>query len=169
MRQYFSLLLVLAVLITAGCVEDTSQTTAVTRVPTPATTQTVVTNTPTQTPTSPPAEMAYISNVQCAVIDESVATYHCKGTIRIHSGASSHDLQVIAKYPDNNTFKSGMVTLGGDDPVSMPFILFADVKYKDKTPDYFIKMDKTVYPVVINGNGGTAWSNLTAGQEVIIP
>jgi hypothetical protein len=162
MRQYFSLLLVLAVLITTGCVEDTSQTTAVTKAPTMATTQTVMTNTPEQTPTQPPAEMAYISNMQCAVIDESVATYHCKGNIRIHSGAASHDLQVIAMYPDNNTFKSGVVTLGGDSAVSMPFILFADVKYKDQKPDYFITMDKTLYPVSMNGNSGTAWSNLTA-------
>jgi hypothetical protein len=162
MRQYPVLLLVLAVLITAGCVEDTSQTTAVTKTPVPVISTTIVTNTPGQTPTQPPAEMAYLSNLNCAVIDESVATYHCKGNIRIHSGASSHDLQVIARYPDNNTFKSGVVALGGDDPVSMPFILFADVKYKDQKPDYFITMDKTLYPVSMNGNSGTAWSNLTA-------
>jgi hypothetical protein len=159
MRQYPALLLVLAVLITAGCVEYTSQTPVVTKTPVPVPSATTVT--PVQTPTQPPAEMAYISNVQCAVIDESVATYHCKGNIRIHSGASAHDLQVVARYPDNNTFKSGSFTLGGDNAVSMPFIVFADVKYKDKTPDYFINMDNTLYRVIWTGTGGTAWSNLT--------
>jgi len=161
MRQYFSLLLVLAVLITAGCVEDTTPKTTVTTVRTLVTT-TVTTNTPVQTPATPPEEMAYLANVKCAVIDESVATYHCKGNLRIHSGAASHDLQVIARYPDNNTFKSGIMTLGGSNPISMPVILFADVKYQSQTPNYFINMDKTLYPVIWNGDSGTAWSNYTA-------
>jgi hypothetical protein len=160
MRQYFTLLLVLAVLITAGCVEEYTPPPAAATTPAPVTSP-AVTNTPVQTPTPPPAEMAYVTKLTCAVIDESVATYHCKGNILIRSGGA-HDLQVIARYPDNNTFKSGMVTLGGSNPVSMPFILFADVKYKDKTPNYFVKIDNTLYPVIWSGNGGTAWSNLTA-------
>jgi hypothetical protein len=99
--------------------------------------------------------MAYLSGIQCATGDKSEDTYHCNGNIRIRGGA--HDeVQVIARYPDNNVFRSNIVSLGGGEPVSKPFILFPDIKYQGQNPSYFVKMDRIVYPV----NGGVAWSNL---------
>jgi hypothetical protein len=163
MRQYFSLLLVLAVLITAGCVEEPSANT-VTTAQTPVT-STVPVNTaiqtPTPVPTPPPAEMAYLANIRCAVGDKSVTTYHCNGDVQIRRGVYE-EVQVIARYPDKNTYKSGIVAMGGNNPVSQPFIIFPDLKHQGQNPDYFIKMDKTVYPVI----GSTAWSNLPAEKQL---
>ena len=160
MRRYLPLLLVLAVLITAGCVEEYSPGTTVTAVQTVVTSAAPADTTPGQIPTPPPAEMAYLANIQCALVKESVTTYHCNGDVRVRSGAASHEVQVIARYPDNNTFKSGIEDLGGSNPVSKPFAIFPDPKYEGKTPDYFVKMDNTLYPVTWSGSTGIAWSNL---------
>jgi hypothetical protein len=162
MRQYLTFLLVLAVLITAGCVEEPAPGKDVTTVPTPVTSA-VTTGVPGQNPTSTPqpAEMAYLANIRCAVGDKSETTYHCNGDIRIRSG-KYEEVQVIARYADNNTYKSGTVAMGGNNPVSQPFILFPDLKYQGQTPDYFIKMDKKLYPVI----SGTAWSNLPAENQL---
>jgi len=157
MRPYFILLLVLAVLLTAGCVEEYTPDTNVTTAQTVVTT-TVPANTPVQTPGPAPAEMAYLSNIQCAVGDRSEAAYHCNGNIRIRSGPSN-EVQVIARYADNNTFHSGTFDLGGNNPTSYPFAIFPDLKYQGQNPDYFVKVDKTWYPVFWSGNYGVAWSN----------
>lgn len=161
MRRTFSLLLVLAVLITSGCVEPDPGNATVT-----ATTAVVTSSVPTATPgqTPAPAEMAYLSGIECAVGDRSEDAYHCNGNIRISRGFYE-EVQVIARYADNNTFRSGIVSLGGSGPVSQPFFLFPDPKYQGQTPAYFVRLDKTVYPVVWSGNGGAAWSNLPADKQ----
>jgi hypothetical protein len=158
MRQYLSLLLVLAVLLTAGCVEEYQANSTVTTPQTQATTVSPA-NTPAPVQTPPPAEMAYISDIRCAVGDRSEAAYHCNGNVRIRSGVYNA-VQVIAKYPDNNTYTSGIASMGGMDPVSVPFFLFPDIRYRDQTPSYFVKLDTKMYPVIWRGDTGVAWSNL---------
>ena len=161
MRRYFSLLLVLAVLITSGCVEPDSDNATLT-----ATTAAVTTPVPAATPgqTPPPAEMAYLSGIECAIGDKSEDAYHCNGNVRISRGFYE-EVQVLARYADNNTFRSGIVSLGGSGPVSQPFFIFPDPKYQGRTPDYFVRLDRTVYRVVWSGSGGTAWSNLPADKQ----
>lgn len=167
MKRYFSLFLVLAVLVTAGCVEEyTPEATNDTAAPTPGTT-TVATDIPVQTPAPVPAEMAYLTNIQCAVGDRSEAAYHCNGNVRIRSGAYDEVL-VIARYPDNNTFKSGVLALGGGNPVSGPFVTFPDLKYQGQNPDYFVKLDRTLYPVIWSSNVGVAWSDTSGAESVDI-
>ena len=158
MRWYLSFLLVLAVLITAGCVEPEVTNTTVTAAPAPVTSAVPINN-PGQTPAPAPEQMAYLSNIQCAIGDRSEAAYHCNGNVRIRSGING-EVQVIARYADNNTFKSGSVALGGTEPVLKPFAIFPDLKYKGQTPTYFVKLDNTLYRVVWNGDTGTAWSNI---------
>lgn len=167
MRLYISLLLVLAFLITAGCVEEyTPEKTTVTTAPALVTFSISATPSgPVPTPTPPPAEMAYLVNINCAVGDRSEAAYHCGGDVQIRRGVYD-EVQVIARYPDNNTFTSGTFGMGGSNQVSRPFLLFPDLKYKGKNPDYFVKMDKTVYPVIGSGNSGVAWSNLPADKQL---
>jgi hypothetical protein len=168
MKRYFTLLLVMAVLVTAGCVEEyTPGTTNVTTAPSPETT-TVMETTPVQTPAPVPAEMAYLGSIQCGVGDRSEAAYHCNGNVRIQSGAYN-EVMVIARYPDNNTFKSGILSLGGGNPVSGPFVTFPDLKYQGQNPEYFIKLDKTLYPVSWDGTTGVAWSNTSGAEGVEIP
>jgi hypothetical protein len=157
MRQYFFLLLVLAVLVTAGCVEEYPPETNVTTAQTPVIT-TVPVNTPAPTPRPVPAEMGYLSNIKCGIGDKTKDTYHCNGDVRIRSGAS-HEVQVVARYADNNSFYSGIFDLGGSNPTSYPFAIFPDLKYKGQNPDYFVKLDKILYPVFWSGNYGVAWSN----------
>lgn len=158
MRQYPALMLVLAVLITAGCVEpdmpDMNATTAQTTVA-----STVPTRDPGQTPAPVPQEVAYVSDILCAVGDRSEAAYHCNGNVRIR-GRAYENVQVIVQYPDNNTFRSASVTMGGTEPVMKPFAVFPDIKYKGQNPDYFVRLDNILYPVVMSGTGGTAWSGL---------
>jgi hypothetical protein len=163
MRQYFTLLPVLAFLISAGCVEEyTPETTNVTTAPAVVTATVSATPTgPTPVPTPPPAEMAYLVNIKCAVGDRSEAAYHCGGDVQIRRGVYE-EVRVIARYPDNNTFASGIFGMGGSNQVSRPFLLFPDLKYQSQTPDYFIRMDKTVYPVI----NGVAWSNLPAEKQL---
>lgn len=162
MRRYFALLFVLAVLATAGCVEEYTPETTVSPVQT-----TAATAAPAETPvpTPPPAEMAYLVNIRCAVGDRSEDAYHCNGDIRIRGGVYEN-VQVIARYPDNNTFRSNTVSLGGSDPVSRAFILFPDPRYQGQTPAYFVRMDGALYPVVWSGSTGIAWSNLPRAQEI---
>jgi hypothetical protein len=165
MRLYFSLLLVLAFLISAGCVEEyTPETTNVTTAPT-VVTATILAKPagPTPVPTPPPAEMAYLVNIKCAVGDRSEAAYHCGGDVQIRRGVYE-EVRVIARYPDNNTFTSGIFGMGGGNQVSRPFLIFPDLKYQGQTPDYFVKMDKTIYPVI----SGVAWSNLPADKQLAI-
>jgi hypothetical protein len=162
MRQFFSLLLVLAVLLSAGCVEEESANTTAATAPAPVATAAVTGTSasgPAATPTPPPAEMAYLAGIKCALGDKSEAAYHCNGDVRIRSGVYD-EVQIIATYPDNNTFRSGVVSLGGNDAVSKPFFLFPDLKYQGQTPKYFIRLDSAVYPVIMSGEGGTAWSNM---------
>jgi hypothetical protein len=166
MRQYFSLLLVLAVLITAGCVEEYTPETPVTTAQTLVTTPVIAsTPTPTSIPAPAPEQMAYLTNIKCSIGDLVYKTYHCNGDVRIRSGPF-HEVQVIARYPDNNTFKSNIVDIGGDNAVSKPFALFPDLKYQGQNPDYFVKVDKTLYPVIWGSTMGVAWSN-TPGAEGI--
>ena len=160
MIRYFSVLLVLAVLITAGCVEPETANATVTATTAPAlVTSSVPTNTPVLTPTPVPEQMAYLTDIQCAEGDKTGAAYHCYGNVRIQSG-SYDEVQVIAIFPDNNTFKSGTVAMGGNDIVLKPFYIFPDLKYEGQEPKYFVRLDNNVYPVVWSGTTGTAWSNL---------
>ena len=167
MRQFFSLILVLAVLLSAGCVEEETANTTATTAPTslamPAVTGTSASG-PAATPTPPPAEMAYLAGITCALGDKSEAAYHCNGDVRIRSGAYD-EVQIIATYADNNTFRSCVVSLGGNDAVSKSFFLFPDLKYQGQTPKYFVRLDRTVYPVIMSGDGGVAWSNILPPQE----
>lgn len=167
MRQYPTLFLVLAVLMTAGCVEETSPNTTVTRARTPVP-ATVPADTTVQTLAPEPEEMAYLTNLQCAVGDRSEAAYHCNMNVRVRSGPS-YQVQVIARYADNNTFRSGTGELGGSNPVLKPFVIFPDIKYKGQNPDYFVNLDNTLYPVTWSGGTGTAWSNTTGTEGVDIP
>ena len=157
MRHFFYLLLVLAVLITAGCTSDELDTLTNTPTPTPAPSPTPG-GTPAPTRTPEPTEMAYLENVDCAVIEEKVSTYRCLGKVRIKSGIYS-EVRVIAKYPDKNTFESGSVAMGGSNPVLKSFSLFPDLKYKDMDPIYSVKLDKNPYPVIMNGRNGIAYLN----------
>ena len=160
MRLYFPLVLVLVVLISAGCVEEyTPENTTVTPAPAPVTPGVVATPAgPVTAPTPPPAEMAYISNIECGTGDKWGSEYHCNGYVRIRGGTYD-EVQVIARYPDNNTFKSGTVSLGGGDAVSKPFFFFPDLKYQGQTPAYSVRLDKSTYPVSWSGATGVAWSN----------
>jgi hypothetical protein len=167
MKPYLFLLLVLAVLITAGCVEEYTPAANVTTAATAVTTAAPA-NTPAGTPTPAPEQMAYLSGIQCGVGDRSEAAYHCNGDIRIRGG-SYEKVQVLARYPDNNTFKSGAASMGGEDAVSKPFVVFPDIKYQGQTPVYFVKMDGIIYPVTWSGTMGVAWSNTPVAEGVDVP
>jgi hypothetical protein len=167
MRQYLSFLLVLAVLITAGCVEEPAKEN-VSPTQTLAAPTAVLTNTPVPTPAPVPIQMAYLANIKCGTGDKWGKDYHCNGDVRIRSGPAS-EVMVIARYADNNTFKSNIVEIGGDNAVSKPFVIFPDLKYQGKTPDYFIRVDKTLYPVIWADTMGVAWSNTTGAENVAIP
>ena len=163
MRRYFSLLIVLAFLVTAGCVEEYTPDTNVTTTPAQVTSE-VPADTPGQTPAPVPEQVAYLANIKCGVGDRSEKTYHCNGDVRIRSGAS-HEVQVIARYPDKNTFKSNIVEIGGENPLTKPFAIFPDLKYQGQDPGYFVRMDGTLYPVI----SGVAWSNTPGAEDVDIP
>jgi len=157
-RQYPALLLVLVVLITAGCIEPDTDGMNATMEQTLVTT-TVPPQTPGKTPAPVPEQVAYVSDIQCAVGDRTETTYHCNGYVGIRGGVYE-EVQVIARYPDNNTFTSGRVSLGGAEPLSKPFFVFPDLRYQGKNPDYFVRLDTALYPVSMSGTSGTAWSNL---------
>lgn len=160
MKQYLPVLLILTVLVTAGCVEEPVPevpvtTTIATAAPTAAP------DTPTATPAPAPEAVAYISGIQCGVGDRSEAAYHCNGNIRISRGAYE-EVQVIAMYPDGNIFRSGTFSLGGNDVVSKPFVVFPDLKYKSQGPTYYVRLDKMICPVI----SGTAMSNMPVPDAV---
>ena len=153
MRLFFSCVMVLAVLVTAGCVfGDTT--------PAPPAPAVVTTGVPTTTPTPTPApvEMAYLEKMDCSVVEEKVTTYRCIGKVRIPSGGP-RDVTVMVKYPDNNSFDSGTITMGGSDPVLKSFYLFPDLRYKNEIARYFVKSDKTLYPVVMQNGTAIAYEN----------
>jgi hypothetical protein len=102
--------------------------------------------------------MAYIEGMDCAVIEEKVTTYRCLGKIRIKTGAYD-EVQVTARYPDNNTFNSDIVALGGNNTLVQPFYLFPDLKYQSQEPVYTVRLDTGHYPVVMNGTSGIAYVN----------
>lgn len=158
MRKYLLLLLVAVVLVTAACVEPEVTNTTETTAPLTVIT-TAAADTPVQTPTPVPVAVAFLGSIQCGVGDRSDTTYHCNGNVRIQGGGA-HVVQVISRYADNNTFYSGMVDLGGQNPILMPFAVFPDVKYKGEEPKYFVKVDGVTCPVTWNGGSGTAWANL---------
>jgi hypothetical protein len=158
MRKCFYLLLFLAVLITTGCTSDDNSA-AVTPAQTIVTSPTL-TGTPTPAPTPEPIEMAYLENMDCAVVEERVTTYRCIGKVRIKSGIYS-EVQITARYPDNNTFDSGIFAMGGSDPTLKLFMLFPDLKYRNQNPVYSVKLDKIRYFVIMNGTTGIAYQNYT--------
>jgi hypothetical protein len=155
MRQFFYLLCLLAVLVTAGCTNDDASAAPVTAAPAPATSQ-VPTSLATPVPVT--KEMAYLENVKCTIDQTTGTSYHCNGKIRIKSGVYEQ-VQVIARYPDKNTFESGIVAMGGSNPVLKSFSLFPDLKYQDEDPVYFVKLDKTQYPVIMDNTSGIAYLN----------
>lgn len=156
MRHIFSLLLVLSVLVTAGCIQEyadnSTMTTATTLTPSPVMTT-------VSTPAPQRAEMAYLAGIQCTLDPTTERAYHCNGNVRIRSGAS-REVQVIARYPDNNTFYGGSAAMGGSNPIAKPFVVFPDLKYQGQDPDWFVKLDNTTYKVTWSGDTGVAWSDL---------
>ncbi|OPX62171.1 MULTISPECIES: hypothetical protein [unclassified Methanoregula] len=160
MRHFLTVLVTLAVLMTAGCVEEPAPAATVTATPV-TTAPAAAPDTPASTPTPAPEAVAFISGIQCAVGDRSEAAYHCNGIVRIPKGAYE-DVQVIAMYDDNNTFRSGSVPLGGNEPVMKPFVIFPDIKYQGKTPSYFVRLDGMFCPVV----SGAAMSNMPVPDAV---
>ncbi len=163
MRRYFSFVLVLAFLVTAGCVEEYDTNATVTTAMTTATLPAPVT---TPVPTPAPEQVAYLANIQCGVGDRSEDTYHCNGDVRVRSGPARL-VRVIARYADNNTFYSGTGELGGPNAISMPFAVFPDLKYQGQTPAYFVKIDNTLFPVTWSGSSGTAWSGMPVPPDLL--
>ena len=161
--RLFYLVLLLAVLITAGCMSDNTSAAAVTAAPAPAASQ-VPTSLATPIPVT--KEMAYLENVKCAIDQTTETAYHCNGKIRIKSGVYEQ-VQVIAKYPDKNTFESGIVAMGGSNPVLKSFSLFPDLKYQDEDPVFFVQLDNTRYPVIMDNSSGIAYLNPPPTQEVV--
>jgi len=161
MRYFLTVLVTLAVLMTAGCVEEPAP--AVTVTATPVTTAPAAApETPASAPTPAPEAVAAISGITCAVGDRSEAAYHCNGNVRVIGKGAYEEVQVIAMYEDNNTFRSGAVPLGGNDPVLKPFVIFPDLKYKSQTPMYFVRLDGMICPVI----SGTAMSNMPVPDAV---
>jgi hypothetical protein len=153
MKRFFYLVILLAVIVTAGCVigEDTPAP------PAPAVVTTKVQIT-TPTPAPAPVEMAYLEKMDCSVVEEKVTTYRCIGKVRIQGGGS-REVTVMVKYPDNNSFDSGILTMGGSDPVLRSFYLFPDFRYRNENATYFVKIDKTVYTVVMQNGTAIAYVN----------
>lgn len=157
MRRYLSLVLVLVVLVTPGCIEEYTPETNGTPAQTPGTSP-VLTGTPPPTPTPAPAELAYLAGVTCSLDSTTERTYHCNGNVRVRTGYN--EVQVISRYPDNNTFSSAIVSMGGTNPVSRPFVLFPDLKYQGQEPQYFVRLDNAIHPVIMTGTNGIAWAHL---------
>jgi len=164
MRRSLSLVLLMAFLLAAACVEEYNPA-ADTPAHPPAPVTTPSANPPAPAPTPLPQPVAFIAGIQCAVGDRSVDAYHCNGDVRI-PGGEYDTVQIIAVYADNNTFRSNTVSLGGNDAVAKPFVFFPDIKYQGMNPAYFVRLDDRVYPVAWNGGAGTAMSN-TPGAEGI--
>ncbi len=162
MQRFPALLLALALLLTAACIEPENPplngTTGSVPGTAPVTTGSPGDN-PAQTPKPAPAEVAYLSGIECAVGDRTEYAYHCNGNVRVPGGAS-REVRVLARYPDNNTYRSGTLTMGGAEPVQKPFIVFPDPRYQNQNPAWFVMVDNATYPVIMSGNGGTAWAGL---------
>ena len=126
MQRFLPLLLALALLLTPACIEPETPPLNGTGGPVPGA-GTVTTGVPGDTPglTSRPApeEVAYLSGIECAIGDRKEDVYHCNGNVRIRGGAIA-DVRVIARYPDNNTFRSPVLTLGGAEPIQKAFMVF---------------------------------------------
>ena len=129
MRQFFYLVILLAVAVTAGCIFGDN-----TPAPAPAVVTTRV-PVPTPTPEPAPVEMAYLEKMDCSVVEEKVTTYRCIGKVRIPSGGP-REVTVMVKYPDNNSFDSGTLSMGGSDPVIRPFYLFPDSGTRNRMPGF---------------------------------
>lgn len=157
MRQYFYFLLLLAVLITPGCTND-APAGAQTTIAAPAAPAVTPVPAGTPAPSAAPVEMAYLENVKCAIDQTTETAYHCNGKVRIKSGVYN-EVKVIARYPDNNTFESAAVAMGGSNLVLKTFALFPDLKYRSQSPVFFVKLDKNQYPVIMNNESGTAYLN----------
>jgi hypothetical protein len=153
MRQFFSFVMLLAILVTAGCIFGDTTTAP----PAPVVGTTKVPRI-TPTPTPEPVEMAYLEKMDCSVVEEKVTTYRCIGKVRIPSGGP-REVMVMVKYPDNNSFDSGTIAMGGSDPVLKSFYLFPDLRYKNEIATYFVKIDKTLYPVVMQNGTAIAYEN----------
>jgi hypothetical protein len=168
MRQLLSLLVVLALLMTAACVEEYTPETNATAVQTPVAT-TAAAHTPAATPAPLPVAVAYISGITCGQGDKLNPVYHCGGDVRVQSGASYENVQVITMFADKNTFRSNIVSLGGSGAIAKPFIYFPDLKYKGQNPGYFVRLDDLYCPVTWNGNIGVAMTNMTVPDGVKNP
>jgi hypothetical protein len=153
MRWFFSLGILLAVVLTAGCISGDN-----TPAPPATTVATTKVTVATPTPEPVPVEMAYLEKMDCSVVEEKVTTYRCIGKVRI-KGGGPRDVTVMVKYPDNNSFDSGTLSMGGSDPVMKPFYLFPDLRYRNENASYFVKIDKTLYPVVMQNGTAIAYEN----------
>ena len=153
MRQFFCFLILLAAVVTAGCIFGDDK-------PTPPAPTVVTSPIPTvmPTPTPAPVEMAYLEKMDCSVVEEKVTTYRCIGKVRLPAGGP-REVTVMVKYPDTNSFDSGVITMGGSDPVLRPFILFPDLRYKDQEPRFFVRIGRTEYPVVMQNGTAIAYEN----------
>jgi hypothetical protein len=152
MRLFFSFVILLAVVVTAGCIFG--DTTPV-PVPTVVTTKVL---TPTPMPEPVPVEMAYLEKMDCSVVEEKVTTYRCIGKVRI-PGGGPREVTVMVKYPDNNSFDSGTLAMGGSEPVIKSFYLFPDLRYKNQDPRFFVRLDKTLYTVLMQNGTAIAYEN----------
>jgi hypothetical protein len=114
---------------------------------------------PAQTPRPAPSAVAYLSGIQCAIGDRTEYVYHCNGNVRIRSGGRA-EVRVLARYADNTTFRSPVLTLGGTEPIQKSFMVFPDLRYQNQNAAYFVVLNATEYPVIMSGNGGTAWADL---------
>src|SRR5512137_79537 len=156
MRHDFYLLLLLAFLITPGCTTDAPAGAAATTAPAAPVPAATPVPEVTPVPSAAPVAMAYLENVECTIDHTSETAYHCNGKIRIRSGIYD-EVKVIARYPDNNTFESGAVAMGGSNVVLKSFALFPDLKYQDQKPLYSVKLDRDQYPVIMESNNGVAY------------
>jgi hypothetical protein len=111
--------------------------------------------------------MAYLEKMDCSVVEEKVTTYRCIGKVRIPSGGP-REVTVMVKYPDNNSFDSGILTMGGSDPVVRPFYLFPDLRYTKQDARFFVRLDKTLYPVIMQNGTAIAYENPPPAPAVMV-
>ncbi len=160
-KSLLPLLFVTALLIAAACIEPETSPANGTVTTGPATVTSGIPGNgrPGETPTPAPYEVAWLSGITCAIGDRKEDVYHCNGNVRIRGGGYA-EVRVIARYPDNNTFRSPVLALGGREPIQKPFAVFPDLSYRDRQPEYVVELNGTGYPVIMTGTGGTAWANL---------
>lgn len=153
MRLFFCFFLLLAVMVTAGCISGSDTVAPPAPTVTPSKAPAV-----TPAPTPAPVEMAYLEKMDCSVIEEKVTTYRCIGKVRVPAGGP-REVTVMVKYPDNNSFDSGTIALGGSEPIIRSFYLFPDLRYKKEIATYFVKIDKALYPVIMQNGTAIAYEN----------